>query len=507
MNKKNIKGFMIVEILIVIAILSILSIAVFWFLQPDQFFKESRDTVRISDVKTVNKAINLGSSTSDVYLGDPNVVYISIPDDGPSPDRDKCADIAGLPDISPKVYSCKPTSTFRQVNGDGWIPVRFSDFDIKPPLVKLPVDPVNIASSGAYYTYVAVQGKWAITSSVESTAFSSGGSKDVVSTDGGTMSSRYEAGTDLQLTPVPIGPDWVARADMLEERFLPTSGVVRGKIYVIGGRSSSSSYLNTAEAYDFSTNSWTAKTSSPTPRYGAASATVDGKIYVMGGQKGGAGGGSGTCTNIVEEFDPSSGDGGTWTAKAPMLASSCSLAAATVNGKIYAIGGVVSTTNNKVQEYNPSTDTWKYRADMPTGRYALAASAANGKIYAIGGIGSPAKVEEFDPTTGPTGPDGQPMGTWATKATMPTPRAGPTTTVVNGKIYVIGGSQGGNPPTVYLKTVEVYDPLANTWVTRETNTGTARDGSVSALSPSGKIYVIGGRISVSGYLKTVEEYQ
>ena len=45
-------------------------------------------------------------------------------------------------------------------------------------------------------------------------------------------------------------------------------------------------------------------------------------------------------------------------------------------------GGIFAT----VEEYDPSTDTWTSKASMPTARYLLGAAAtSNGKIYAIGG--------------------------------------------------------------------------------------------------------------------------
>ncbi|MEW6095623.1 MAG: kelch repeat-containing protein, partial [bacterium] len=56
---------------------------------------------------------------------------------------------------------------------------------------------------------------------------------------------------------------------------------------------------------------------------------------------------------------------------------------------------------------------WKRNADMLTGRRWLAAAALNGKIYAIGGSGGENVVEEFDPSVGLN-------GTWTTNAPMPT---------------------------------------------------------------------------------------
>jgi N-acetylneuraminic acid mutarotase len=53
-----------------------------------------------------------------------------------------------------------------------------------------------------------------------------------------------------------------------------------------------------------------------------------------------------------------------------------------------------------VEEYDPVTDKWTKKVDMPTGRKYLSTSVVNGKIYAIGGVGAGgvilSTVEEFD---------------------------------------------------------------------------------------------------------------
>ncbi|NIR95350.1 MAG: galactose oxidase, partial [Gammaproteobacteria bacterium] len=71
---------------------------------------------------------------------------------------------------------------------------------------------------------------------------------------------------------------------------------------------------------------------------------------------------------------------------------------------------------------------------MPTARFGLSCSVVDGKIYAIGGAVSPtgtplATVEAYDPAT----------DTWSSKAPMPTARNFLTTSAVNGIIYAIGG--------------------------------------------------------------------
>ncbi len=67
-------------------------------------------------------------------------------------------------------------------------------------------------------------------------------------------------------------------------------------------------------------------------------------------------------------------------------------------------------------------DEWTKRSDMPTARLALSASMVNGKIYAIGGWSCAgwhalSTIEEYDPAT----------DTWTEKADMPTARMGLST--------------------------------------------------------------------------------
>jgi len=93
-------------------------------------------------------------------------------------------------------------------------------------------------------------------------------------------------------------------------------------------------------------------------------------------------------------------------------------------------------------------------------------------------------------------------GTWSRKADMPTPRVGPYTAVVDGKIYAIGG--GPDITGGYLSTVEEYNPTTDTW-TRKANMPTARNGHATAML-DGKIYVIGGEPTAQASIATVEEY-
>ena len=108
---------------------------------------------------------------------------------------------------------------------------------------------------------------------------------------------------------------------------------------------------------------------------------------------------------------------------------------AEVDGKLFVIGG--SQSNSRlatVEVYDPATDSWTKRADMPTARKNTAAAVVNGIIYVFGGTkfiecACLTATEAYDPKT----------DLWTTKQAMPTSRYGLAAVPLNGKIYVIGG--------------------------------------------------------------------
>ncbi len=128
--------------------------------------------------------------------------YISIPDPTATSTTlgNQCNGL-GLPSLpSGWTYHCSASSTYKNVDGTGWVPVNFSAITYGNPLGILPVDPVNTTSSGNYYSYIP-GGSWGINTSMESKNYKLGGTNGVVSKDGGQNDELYEVGSNLTLGP------------------------------------------------------------------------------------------------------------------------------------------------------------------------------------------------------------------------------------------------------------------------------------------------------------------
>jgi len=298
-------------------------------------------------------------------------------------------------------------------------------------------------------------------------------------------------------------PSWTTVTSMPTPRSnLAAALAPDGRIFALGGIGLAPQQpLTTAEAYSTNANLWGSSLPMIVASAGLAAATgTDGRIYAISGAT--LGGPTNMSfsgpTAFVEAF---SATAGTWQLAAFLPTPRFNLAAAAgPDGRIYALGGTANTgPTNVVEAYNPATNAWTSVASMPTVRSGLAAvTGPDGRIYAIGGVNtlqSPlplATVEAYTPAS----------NTWATLASLPTPRQLLAAAVgSDGRIYALGGADAsGNP----LSTVEAYNITTNTW-TAMPSMPTARSGLAAVTGPDGRIYAIGGRSGTTA-LSTVEAF-
>lgn len=224
--------------------------------------------------------------------------------------------------------------------------------------------------------------------------------------------------------------------------------------------------------------SWETKANTIYSRYDISAVAVDGKIYVIGGYTS-----SGGESKIIEEYNIADN---TWISKGAVLSTArWGAAAVEYNGKIYIFGGYGAANLKTTEVYDPASNTTIFKASAPTARRYARAVVVNNKIYVIGGtsltLEGVATVEVYDPET----------DTWATKKSMNMPRWASGVAAVNGKIYVFGGSNGGGG-YIYNATeaIEEYDPETDIW-TIKGNMPTAKLG-IEAVAAGDKIYIFGG---------------
>jgi hypothetical protein len=208
----------------------------------------------------------------------------------------------------------------------------------------------------------------------------------------------------------------------------------------------------------------------PTPRYHLAAASANGRIYAIGGRDN-----NNVILNTLDVYDPSTNS---WSIAAPMPTARQDLAAASLNGKIYVMGGQDAGGRlGTVEVYDPSTNSWSTAASLPTPRFGLAAAIVNGQVYAIGGLNGGGPVDVYDPAT----------NSWRAAAPLLRPRAYLAAVALGGKIYAIGGL---DLIGIVSNRVEVYDLSTDTW-SATTPMLTPRQ-QLAAATVNGKIYVIGG---------------
>jgi N-acetylneuraminic acid mutarotase len=291
---------------------------------------------------------------------------------------------------------------------------------------------------------------------------------------------------------------WMMRRSLSPDRQVMAAGTINGIIYVAGGRhiepiTNRVRVLARVDAYNVATNTWSQVASMPGPREEPNGASViNGKLYVTGGR-----------SNVVtpEQFfkptktlfvyNPATNS---WMRKADMPQAGCGGVQGVISGKLYVYMPSVRWCNPagsggdmaRFYQYNPSTNTWMSRATPPA--EALwseaqigAGGAINGKFYLVGHNSG---LHVYDPTS----------NTWQTRASMSASRSGMKATMLNGKLFLVGGHELRSD--FPLPTLEVYNPMTNTWALKAPLPVGVSAGA--AVTAEGRIYYVAGRVHEDG---------
>ena len=112
-----------------------------------------------------------------------------------------------------------------------------------------------------------------------------------------------------------------------------------------------------------------------------------------------------------------------------------------LDGKIYfSSGGFSGGGINVFERLDPAKNQWETLTQMSTTRFGATATVLNGKLYVIGGLDF-SSMEIYDPQT----------GKWSTGVDLPTVVGNGACAITHqGKIYVIGGASMGSPTPISI---------------------------------------------------------
>ncbi len=222
-----------------------------------------------------------------------------------------------------------------------------------------------------------------------------------------------------------------------------------GKVLAIGGKTTGNNPVGSCEIYNPTTGIWSSVAPMNYPRWGHHSVTLqNGKILVAGGDYGSYN------QNSAEIYDYATD---TWTLTSDMIYEHDSWSSLVLlnDGKVLCTGGWGAYPDEKVAEiYDPQTDTWTAVGNMNYGRNGHSSVVLNnGKVLIYGGATASTNVELFDPNT----------NTFTSTGSLNQSRSlSPGVKLTDGKIftYGLGTFLGGTSGTMCM---EIYNPNSASW--------------------------------------------
>lgn len=275
-----------------------------------------------------------------------------------------------------------------------------------------------------------------------------------------------------EVTPVTVGRSEAAGA------------AVGGKLYLFSGYVDNTfTPTRRADVFDPEANAWRQIRDMPFGASHIGTTVIGNSIYFAGGYPARSTTGQTFATNRVFRYD-------TLTdayADLPSLPSSRGGGALVALGReLHFFGGSDAARADSGSHWALNLDNlaagWVTRAALPVATNHVAGTVLDGKIYAIGGqqfqdaaAVQRAEVQVYDPAT----------DRWTPRAPLPLARSHITsaTLIRNGRIIVLGGLGPGN---TVLRNVSSYDPATNVW-TNLTQLPSGRLSGVSDVLPDGRI--------------------
>jgi hypothetical protein len=254
---------------------------------------------------------------------------------------------------------------------------------------------------------------------------------------------------------------------------------------------------------------WITATALPYPLAGHAAAYDNGRIFVIGGETGIA-----TINDVISAtIDPSTHKLSSWQTATSLPSTLYPEGlyfheAIALDGYIYVLGGsedagATSTYYDTVVYSqilpNGQNGSWQATTPLPEALFGMESVVLNGRIYVLGGSGSngQSRNKVYYATPGPTGE----ITEWhETSAPLPPLGAGgyfdPAVSVENNRIYVYGGSSGRlaatYSPYVHFATPDPVSGDISSWTLSSENLPQNCYASEGAAYQSGLLLAVAG---------------
>lgn len=276
---------------------------------------------------------------------------------------------------------------------------------------------------------------------------------------------------------------WAHRAELLAPNSEFAVAELNGRLHVLGGYPADRVTVRTVQIYDIAKDQWEPGPDLPERNNHGMAASVNGKVYLIGGQTEASGE---TYVDTVYELDPALGK---WVEKSKMPTRRSAGVAVVHDGRIYVAGGR-PPHGHDFAVYDPQADRWETLPNLPSARNHIAGAVINGRIHVIGGrIGGGFRSEQsaahevFDPKT----------GTWSTAAAMLRPRSGINGVLADGCLHAWGGESAAG----LFPDHDYYDPRSDRW-TKLPDMPLPVHGVTGSVFVNGLIHAPGGGTEVGG---------
>ncbi len=244
------------------------------------------------------------------------------------------------------------------------------------------------------------------------------------------------------------GKSWTIVAKLPGEGLnAPAAAAIGERVYLIGGFGTTSNVpVADVHVLDTAKLAWSAEAPLPRPRGGHAAAVLDGRVHVIGG---------GNSQSTIADHSVLDLASGTWKELAPLPRSMGSPAAVVHEGALYSVGGRSGPEDfGDVLRYDANADRWEPCPSIEP-RGTAGAVSFDGAICLFGGESQARQATIAEVLRWVPG-----SKEWMPLPSMPTARNFARAVVLDGAVYVVGGSReaGSSHSSAGCDVVERFGP-------------------------------------------------